>query len=678
MQFNNPGFLYALIALAIPIIVHLFEFRRYKTVLFSNIDFLKAVQKEQKSVSKIRNLLILLARLLTFFFLIMAFAQPFIPISDKENTGSSFISIYIDNSMSMEVLSTSSNLLMEAKSKAKDIVNSLGEDASIQIISNELSGKNRFLLDKSEALLEINEINLSPSVGSLKEINNTFLNVQKREKLGKATLFLISDFQENTFKFEEIQDSLNTIILVPVTGVVNNNISVDSVWFEAPIVISNQMNNIYVKTTNYGDKDVENLQLTIQEGGRIRPAGLINLSAGESKIDSIPYSTSTTGFNEAQIRITDYPVSFDDNYHITFPVKENVEILAIGESNTNSYIEKAFAGSSQINVDYTSIQNIKYDAIKSYDLITLIDTDGISTGLVNLLNEYVIEGGNLLVFPPVNKEKVLSNLTTTLKTSSYQSYLNSENKVSKINTEEFIFSDVFSDSKQNINLPEVKGYYPISLNSQAAVERILEFRNGSPYLIKESKGQGHVFLCASPLDREQNNLTAIGEIFVPMLYKIALTASATQKLAYTIGSDEAITVSLNNSALNETSDLSFAIEGPNAFIPNQQRINNKLVVKPAESVNADGIYNLVNSNGDILTKIAYNFDRLESDLTIHDLNNISESLPSNFIITNNNEGSDLPSFFKAMENGKQLWKWCLILALVFILAEVLLIRTKKH
>lgn len=678
MQFNNPGFLYALIALAIPVIVHLFDFRRYKTVLFSNIDFLKNVQKEQKSVSKIRNLLILLARLLTFLFLILAFAQPFIPYNDQKESGNSFIGIYIDNSMSMEALSSSFNLLTDAKSKAKEIVNSLGEDVSIQILSNELSGKNRFLLDKEEALLEINEISLSPSTGSLKEINNTFTNVQKREKLGKGTLFLISDFQKNTFNFEDIPDTTNTIILIPVSGVVNNNISVDSVWFEAPVVIANQVNNIYVKTTNYGNKDVENLQLTIQESGRTRPAGIISLKAGESRIDSIPYTTGSSGFNDAQIRITDYPVSFDDSYYITFPVKENVNILAIGESNTNTYIENAFRESGQIHVDYSIISNIKYDEIKSYDLLILVNTEEISAGLINLLKDYVNEGGNLLVFPPAGRENALNGLTSGLGISKYQAYINSENKVSKINTEEFIFSDVFSDIKQNISLPEVKGYYPILINNRAIVEKILEFRNGAPYLIKENKGQGYVFLCATPFDREYNNLTAIGEIFVPMLYKIALTASASQKLAYTIGTDEAITISLNNKLLSGTSDLTFSIEGPNSFIPNQQRFNNKLVVKPADAVNTDGVFNLINSAGDILTRIAYNYDRKESNLSLHDMNEIAKSLPDNFILTDSNEGSDLSSFIKEMENGKQLWKWCLILSLVFILAEVLLIRTKKR
>jgi len=58
MQFLFPGFLAALITLAIPIIIHLFYFRRFKKVYFTNVRFLKEVREESSARRKLRNLLV--------------------------------------------------------------------------------------------------------------------------------------------------------------------------------------------------------------------------------------------------------------------------------------------------------------------------------------------------------------------------------------------------------------------------------------------------------------------------------------------------------------------------------------------------------------------------------------------------------------------------------------------
>src|ERR1700685_3871109 len=99
MQFLHPGFLWALTALAVPIIVHLFNFRRYKTVYFSNVKFLRELKEETSSRSRLKHWLVLASRLLAVAFLVMAFAQPFIPNKhNKFGGGKKYVSIYIDNS----------------------------------------------------------------------------------------------------------------------------------------------------------------------------------------------------------------------------------------------------------------------------------------------------------------------------------------------------------------------------------------------------------------------------------------------------------------------------------------------------------------------------------------------------------------------------------------------------
>src|SRR5260221_12221376 len=98
MQFVYPSFLFALSAVAIPILVHLFNFRKYKKIYFTNVRFLKEIKQDTKSRSQLKHLLILLARILAVIFLVLAFAQPYLPKNKNAVvSGTRDVSIFIDN-----------------------------------------------------------------------------------------------------------------------------------------------------------------------------------------------------------------------------------------------------------------------------------------------------------------------------------------------------------------------------------------------------------------------------------------------------------------------------------------------------------------------------------------------------------------------------------------------------
>ena len=125
MRFVHPEILWALTALAVPVLIHLFNFRRYKKIAFSNVSFLKEVKSETTKSSKIRHLIILICRLRAFAALIFAFAQPFFPtgVSEKMN-GTRAVSVYLDNSLSMQGQSEGVSFLESSKQKASALVSS--------------------------------------------------------------------------------------------------------------------------------------------------------------------------------------------------------------------------------------------------------------------------------------------------------------------------------------------------------------------------------------------------------------------------------------------------------------------------------------------------------------------------------------------------------------------------
>ena len=170
MQFLFPAFLAALAVIAVPIIVHLFYFRRFKRVYFTNVRFLKEVKEETSNRQKLRNLLVLLMRCLAIAAMVLAFAQPFIPLSSGVKKGERAVSVFVDNSFSMNALSKDAPLLELAKQRARDIVGAYDVADRFQVLTNDFEGRDQRLVSQEDALNRIEEIRTSPASRELSKV----------------------------------------------------------------------------------------------------------------------------------------------------------------------------------------------------------------------------------------------------------------------------------------------------------------------------------------------------------------------------------------------------------------------------------------------------------------------------------------------------------------------------
>src|ERR1700749_1136274 len=171
MHFLYPAFLFTLISLAIPVLIHLFNFRRYQKVYFSNVQFLKDIQEQQSSRKNLKERLILAARLLALTFLVLAFAKPYIPGKNSANAGKQqAVSIFVDNSYSMQTLNSEGSLLDEAKRRAKEIASAYSINDSFQLLTQDFEGKHQRLLSRDEFNDAVDVIKISPQSRSLQQI----------------------------------------------------------------------------------------------------------------------------------------------------------------------------------------------------------------------------------------------------------------------------------------------------------------------------------------------------------------------------------------------------------------------------------------------------------------------------------------------------------------------------
>lgn len=672
MEFIAPGFLWALLALAIPIIIHLFYFRRFKKVYFTNVRFLKEVKEETSARRRLRNFLVLLARLLALAFLVFAFAQPFIPKDTEVKKGEKAISIFVDNSFSMSALSEDVPLVEKAKQRAREVIEAFTPEDRFQILTNDFEGRHQFLVSKEDALSFVDEIKVSPEVKELSKVLNRQVQAFQSGTSENKSVYLISDFQQNITDFRDFRDTTLDVSLIPLQSVQDRNISLDSCWFDAPVQMINQTNTLIIRLQNHSTQDAENIRLSLRHEGQTKPVGTLSIPAGATATDTVNLTIQRTGWHEAELNITDYPVQFDDKYYFSFEVAKQIDILVLNEVSSDKYLDASFAGIDYFNITNQLVRNINYSSFPDYDLIITNGLNSISSGLASELNQFVVNGGNLLVFPGASiNSSSYQGFLSTFPANEIQAFEKQERKVSSLNTEEFIFNDVFENAGANLKLPVTQANYKMTRYANRSEETLMTYRDGSVFLGKYTSGQGHLYLCAAPLTEEYSNLVRNGDIFIPMLYKMAISTAKESKIAYTIGKDELI------EADNKVSgaELVYKLKGlEEEFIPEQQIIGQKVLLGINNQIREAGFYDLYLKEGELLSKYAFNFDRKESNLAYYNISDLAKINETFNIIDDNTARASLTQLVGERSQGVSLWRWCLILTLIFLAIETLLLR----
>jgi len=407
--------------------------------------------------------------------------------------------------------------------------------------------------------------------------------------------------------------------------------------------------------------------------GQNRPQGVIEIAAESSAVDTISLLIDRAGWHEVALEVDDYPIGFDNNLDLSFYLKPQIQILNIYNDRSNSYIDKAFSGTSYYQLTQDQTSQIRYDRFTAQDLIILDDLPSISSGLRSELVKYVSQGGNVLIFPDENAQiEEYNALLSELGADRIGELISEEKSVSRINLDEFVFSDVFLNRRKNLRLPEVKKHYA-KINSQQAVkESILTFRDGSDYFTKYQKDLGQVYLSSAPLDEQLNGLVTNAEIFIPLLYKVAISSTSGQNLYYTIDKDEIIDIK----NLTNLSQSNYTVSGPSEFIPSVIVNQGRSVIDIRDQIKERGIYDLTLEDQTV-HKMAFNYDRIESDVSYGDMDAIAAKISPSAEIINQTATADISQVIQNKKSGIQLWRWCLILALVFLLIETVLLRFWK-
>jgi len=672
MHFLYPAFLFASAALAIPVIIHLFNFRRYQKVYFSNVQFLKEIQEQQASRRNLKERLILATRLLAILFLVLAFARPYLPGNNAANSGKQqAVSIFVDNSYSMQTLNKEGTLLDEAKRRAKEIASAYSINDRFQLLTQDFEGKHQRLLSRDEFNDAVDAVKISPQSRSLQQIADRQQSLLAEQHGDVRTAYILSDFQKNMVDAKAIKtDSTIRYNLVQLKASELPNVAVDSVWMLTAVHRPGESEKMVVKLHNYADEKAEKIPLKLIINNEQKALGAYTLDPRSVQDDTLSFSGLQSGWQRGEIQLQDNPVTFDNQFYFTFNVKQQLPVLVIDGGTENSFLKAVFGTDPFFAAKRVTDGNVDYASLSTYPMIVVSDIKTISTGLAQQLRAYVNNGGTLAVFPADGAD--LTNYKAFLQSvnAAWPAQLvTGDAKVSAINLQNTVFKNMFESNPQNPDLPAIKKYYQLS--SAARGESLMELPGKQLFWSGYNCGKGRVYVSAVPLNDDYSNLQRHA-LFVPVMLRMALLSGHDQPLFYTLGKDESVEVSPVQ--INDKQVLKLS-KGDRAIIPDVRRQEGATQLFVSDQLQETGIYDLKRQDS-LVSVIAFNDNRKESDMSYLAASDLKQIFPQAGNILQAGPGS-LAGEVAQLNFGLQLWKLCIILALIFLGAEILLIRFYK-
>ncbi|RYZ50343.1 MAG: hypothetical protein EOP49_14155 [Sphingobacteriales bacterium] len=673
MSFLYPLFLLAGATLVIPILIHLFNLRRYKTVYFPNTRFLKDVQLHSRKQSQVRYKWLLAARILFLIFAILAFAQPFLDRSRTKDDTNRLQVVYIDNSGSLSLKKGSVTLLERAKDAARKQVEQSAPGSRFLVITNDKPASYK-PMPAEKALAVLGEIDFSPATKPASHIFSMVQGLVQTEGFPAADLYYFSDFQKNAFPAQPDTSQLHQVYFhgMPVRAEKAANVYIDTAYLTNPVLQTGQNNRLIVRTRQAGKMPAEDPVLQLSVNGQVKSAQGLSFSDGKEvsgeveRIDTMGFQVNGSGWQRIMLTVNDLAVRFDDTFRITARSAANLSVLVVNESQPNPFIQAAFRAYNGYRLDQKSTAE---DADwKQYNLVILNGVTDLGGNLGKKMSQALAQGQSVCLFPGMTSDYARLNAGLQQIADIRITGLDSSSQmVSSLQQGADLVRDLFDRIPENVQLPTARWHYIIQAGLTANQQAILSFRNGDPFLAQYMPGRGRLYVAAAAADLSAGNFTG-SYFFVPFLYQMTAQSNGGNSYALTAGSTQPVYIPMSNA--QERSMVHLYGNGLD-LIPAQRPSGAGLDLFLANSVHRADFYTLASSSGDS-TAIAINQDRLESRLSYHEEGDLRSSWKGDRFTWTDLSKTGGPSAATA-SSSFPLWKVCVILALLMLAVETFML-----
>ncbi|HQF47847.1 MAG TPA: BatA and WFA domain-containing protein [Flavobacterium alvei] len=642
MQFKHPEILYFLFLLVIPILVHLFQLRRFKKEYFTNVRFLKELSIQTRKSSKIKKWLLLATRLLLLTCIIIAFAQPFFKAKNSINSANEMY-IVLDNSFSMQAKGQKGELLKRA---VQELLENTPENQTFSLITNSETFWNT---DIKSIRTELQNLKYSALPFQLE---SAMAKIKSRKSAFNKDIIVITDAVGLEAKqLKSINSDFNTYFIIPEAEQ-KNNTAIDSVF------IHQNLDNFYeigLNLSAFGEKN-KDIPVALYNQNKLIAKTQTKFETNKKTI----YFTIPKKDFHGYASITDNGLEYDNNFYFSISKPKKNNIISIGTAEKSNFLSRIYTN-DEFNFNNFDIASLDYNAVEKQDAIVLNELDEIPQALQTTLKSFVEKSGNLIFIPSAKTST--ANINPFLKifgNLQFKSLENKEKQITKINFNHPLFSGVFENKINNFQYPKTKTSFGIASTNPA----VLYYEDQTAFLTSINNPISAVYLFTAPINLENSNFQQ-SPLIVPTFYKMGISNGNNGVNALSISDNNPFYVDAN---LSKEEILKIKND-TETFIPVQQILNGKVKMMFNDLPQQAGNFGVFNKAENI-KNISFNYDRAESDL-----DKVNESALSDYKTIDS-----VNTVFNSIQTDRtdnQIWKWFVIFALLFLVTEMAIIRFVK-
>lgn len=686
MTFLNPFVLFGLAAAAIPILLHLLNLRKLKTIDFSTLRFLKELQKTSIRKLKAQQIILLILRTLIVIFSVLAFSRPTIK-STLPSIGThakSSIIVVLDNSLSMDITDEDGNRFSKAKKLTSEILGALEEGDEMAFIPLSSLIKNRkrsFSRNFAWLKEEIDHCSVNPATATLNDGLRAAQGLLDASLHVNKEIYILTDLQQQEIHSLELDsiklfDDKTSVFLLPSLeskNSIDQNISIDTAIFISRVYAKDKPVELQTKLYNSSVTDAKGIIVSVLFNGERVAQRTVDIGAGSYINVSLQGIPHTTGLIKGEIQIENDVLESDNHRYFSFIISSAPRVALIGNQLETDFISLSIAPYASLLKSYSANQSASVH-FEDFDLLILATT--LSQTEMQRIDAYIQNGGSVLFFP-----------------SSTESIAVQQQFFSGMGLGPIIFQE-FSESNPGICIsadrqhPILQGVFK-GFNSESGLgdspkimkalctqagQSIISMQGGS-FLNEIRRGEGKVMYCAVPPSPAWSSFPFTG-LMPTIIYRSAqyLSAKEVFTLEKTAGQEAIILIPTKSSASSI-----FTIKDPNGIESDMQAADlpggmSLQFGKPEMT----GVYGVFSKDKNPITSLIVNQSSKEGHLIYK---NVQESMPAlkkrlnypeSLIVLNKNE-SIANSVAKA-RIGTELWRFFILLALLCAITEMIVAK----
>ncbi|WP_409029185.1 BatA domain-containing protein [Gracilimonas sediminicola] len=689
MSFLNPIFLFALIAVGLPLLIHLLNLKRPQKIAFSTLAFFQELKNTTIRRIRIKRYLLLILRLLAIACLALVLARPFLPpgLSGGGTTQAPALNaILLDNSISMSRIGKQGPLFEYAREIIGDIESSAKDEDRFMLQLTNGEGEYSNILSRANLLRTVDEVEIKSSGNfTLNRLTGLIESVKEAPYQNK-NIFVITDGQLS--QLDDLRDldmEDVSVSIIDVGEVEVQNTMISDISTSTNMIGTNIPFTLNVELANESDVAAVNQFVSLEFEGQNAGQYSIALAPNERKTYTFEITPSQTGSSKGKLIIEGDEFQPDNEYYFTVQVPETRNVLWVSEENRNpqfiSYTGAMLrvAGENDAQLSYQEATPDIFETanLSEFDAVLLDGVESIPEYSFQGLQEYVQNGGGVMFFPSENGNiNNYNNLFAQFNAGRFAGIQGEYASFSAVATADELLEDhpAFTglfEREQNEQLrftnPDIYYYLKLVTNSSGTGFDLLSMNNGDVLVHEKRFGEGSLLIATIGNDPGWSNFP-VKPLFAPFYYRILL---------YSASSDQG---GFANHQLGNTFSWRGNIDGENAVIKVGED-----EIKPTVDVVSSGIRLrypaeewtpgwVTVTDGEKQYVLSANLSADESDFSEtneQQLENLIEDAEISWVQTTELNEEELQNEIMASGFGKEIWSWFMLAGLLFLILESL-------